>query len=262
MELQIIEEKELLGKNIKVYGTHENPLFLAKDIADWIDHSNTSKMISDAELDDSEIVKSRISTLTNSYSALFLTESGLHEVLMQSRKPIAREFKTGIKHILKEIRLKGGFIATSVDDSPELIMAKALQVAASTIESNKQKIKQLEIQNQIQSQEIQQSKPLLELAKDCYASTETMTASILSARLGFKSSVSLNKFLKDSGIQYKIKGDDCWKLTAKYSCNGYTKTIPYPYIKSDKTTGTRNQMEWTEAGFVFLREFINKKKSA
>ena len=34
----------------------------------------------------------------------FLTEQGLYEVLMQSRKPIAKDFKRGVKKILKGIR--------------------------------------------------------------------------------------------------------------------------------------------------------------
>ena len=36
-ELQIIDERELLGKEFKMYGDFENPLFLAKDVAEWIE---------------------------------------------------------------------------------------------------------------------------------------------------------------------------------------------------------------------------------
>lgn len=34
---------------------------------------------------------------------LFLTEDGLYEVLMQSRKPIAKEFKKEVKKILRSV---------------------------------------------------------------------------------------------------------------------------------------------------------------
>ena len=40
----------------------------------------------------------------------FLTEDGLYEVLMQSRKPIAKEFKKQVKEILKSIRKHGGYL--------------------------------------------------------------------------------------------------------------------------------------------------------
>ena len=82
-----------------MYGTADEPLFKAKDVAEWIEHSNPSKMVSDAELDDSEVTMVTLSTLTNSYSAIMLTEDGLYEVLMQSRKPIAKQFKKGVKEI-------------------------------------------------------------------------------------------------------------------------------------------------------------------
>ena len=44
-ELQVIDERELFGKKFRIYGTVENPLFLAKDVAKMIEHSNASKML-------------------------------------------------------------------------------------------------------------------------------------------------------------------------------------------------------------------------
>lgn len=35
-EIQIIEQRVVLGKDFKIYGDYENPLFLAKDVAEWI----------------------------------------------------------------------------------------------------------------------------------------------------------------------------------------------------------------------------------
>ena len=71
-QLQVIEQRNVLGQDMKIYGTRDEPLFLAKDVANWIEHSNVSKMVSDADLDESEKEIHRLSTLTNSYSALFL----------------------------------------------------------------------------------------------------------------------------------------------------------------------------------------------
>ena len=51
-EIQVISKSTFLGKEIDVYGTAENPLFKAKDVAEWIEHSNPSKMVEDAELDE------------------------------------------------------------------------------------------------------------------------------------------------------------------------------------------------------------------
>lgn len=41
----------------------------------------------------------------------FLTEDGLYEVLMQSRKPITKKFKKEVKKILKSIRINGIYVA-------------------------------------------------------------------------------------------------------------------------------------------------------
>ena len=38
-KLEVFEQREILGKDFKIYGTVENPLFLAKDVAEWIGHS-------------------------------------------------------------------------------------------------------------------------------------------------------------------------------------------------------------------------------
>ena len=57
-----------------------------------------------------------MSTLTNSYSALFLTEDGLYEVLLQSKKPIAKAFKREVKIILKDIRKHGMYMTPAKVD--------------------------------------------------------------------------------------------------------------------------------------------------
>lgn len=117
-QVELIGTTEILGKEIKFYNSWENPLFLAKDVAEWIEHSNASKMIEDCDLDESETVK-RIIEITYSYGngfrtrkqeALFLTEDGLYEVLMQSRKPIAKQLKKKIKTHLKQMRQTGGTV--------------------------------------------------------------------------------------------------------------------------------------------------------
>lgn len=44
-EIQELTQTELLGQHFAVYGTPEEPLFLAKDVAAWIEHTDTSKMV-------------------------------------------------------------------------------------------------------------------------------------------------------------------------------------------------------------------------
>ena len=106
--LQVIEQREILGKQLTMYGDFEEPLFLAKEVANWIDYSesNVSKLV--AMVDEEEKVRNIITTLGGNQEMWFLTEDGLYEVLMQSRKPIAKQFKKEVKALLKNIR-KGMF---------------------------------------------------------------------------------------------------------------------------------------------------------
>lgn len=98
--VEIISKSVLMGREIDVYGTPDEPLFKAKDVAEWIGHTNASKMVADAELGEDDYKMVTLSTLTNSYSALMLTVDGLYEVLMQSCTPIAKKFKKAVKEIL------------------------------------------------------------------------------------------------------------------------------------------------------------------
>lgn len=109
-EVEIITEQEVLGKDFKIYGTIDNPLFLASDVADWIEHSQVSKMIK--SIDNEEKLMGTLFLSGQNRETWFLTEDGLYEVLMQSRKPIAKKFKKEVKKILKDIRKHGMYMTT------------------------------------------------------------------------------------------------------------------------------------------------------
>ena len=115
MELKIITEQTLFGKEFRIYGTTEEPLFLAKDIAELIEYSegNASHMCS--LLESGEVIKLFCECLSSCSGTkpefsmapanrVFISEDGLYEILMQSRKPIAKTFKKEVKQILKTIR--------------------------------------------------------------------------------------------------------------------------------------------------------------
>ena len=104
--LQIIEQREILGKQLTMYGDFEEPLFLAKEVAEWIENKQPTQMVE--LVDEDEKLKCIINTSGQNREMWFLTEDGLYEVLMQSRKPIAKQFKKEVKTLLKNIR-KGMF---------------------------------------------------------------------------------------------------------------------------------------------------------
>ena len=106
-ELKVLNEQEVLGKQFRVYGTAEEPLFLAKDVAEWIEHSNPSVMIESVDEDEKVKVNNvYFENRTGGNGTWFLTENGLYEVLMQSRKPIAKQFKKEVTELM-EVLLNG-----------------------------------------------------------------------------------------------------------------------------------------------------------
>ena len=131
--LPVIGDFEILNsKTLTIYGDKDNPLFLAKDVAEWIEHSNSRMMLKTVDEDEKVCVNNPYA-LKGQQEQWFLTEDGLYEVLMQSRKPIAKQFKKKVKQILKQIRATGGYIPVSEDDDEKTIMAKALKIMERTI---------------------------------------------------------------------------------------------------------------------------------
>lgn len=110
--LTVIYNQEVLGKEFNIYGSYEEPLFLAKDVANWIENKNVSQMLNVVDEDEKALyIMYRVDGST--HKQWFLTEDGLYEVLMQSRKPIAKTFKKEVKQILKTIRKTGCYIGSS-----------------------------------------------------------------------------------------------------------------------------------------------------
>ncbi len=172
--IQVLSETELLGHKFTVYGTAENPLFLAKEVAECIDYAKTSQGYYDVSrmvgtVDEEEKNLRTIFVDGRNYEMWFLTENGLYEVLMQSRKPIAKQFKKGVKQILHEIRTTGGYITSRPGDTSEEIMARALVIAQNTITRRDERVKLLEEEVNAQSAQISNLTPKAEFA-DCFLS--------------------------------------------------------------------------------------------
>lgn len=211
-ELKIVNEQEVLGKNFRIYGDFENPLFLAKDVAEWIEHSKVSIMLE--SVDDDEKIK-KICEVNNSYftsfkarktqEMWFLTENGLYEVLMLSRKPIAKQFKKEVKKILHQLRTKGGYITEkglgAILDNPDYLMELINESGKRLVEMRK-RAELAENKNNI-----------------LMHSEKTYTISEMAKELGYKSAIEFNKVLYNDKIIFKRNGT--WIPYSDYSESGY-----------------------------------------
>lgn len=200
-ELKVLNEQEVLGKQFRVYGTAEEPLFLAKDIAEWIEYDTSSinKMITN--VDDDEKVRKNVPTLGGIQESWFLTENGLYEVLMQSRKPIAKQFKKEVKEILKAIRKHGIYATDNVIDNilnnPDFgieLLTKLKEERAARVEAERKNAILMHV-------------------------NKTYTITEIAKELGLKSAMQLNRILAEKKIQYQVNGT--WLMYSNYSDCGY-----------------------------------------
>lgn len=249
---EVLKRTELLGQQFEVYGTPQEPLFKAKDVAIMLGLTNHRDFIQ--RVDEEE--RSKLN-LPRQGETWMLTENGLYEVLMQSRKPIAKQFKKGVKAILKEIRQTGGYLATQTEDTPDMIMARALQVAQSTIEKHQRRLELAEATIEEQTAQLREQAPKVEYVDQVLASVNTYTSTQMAKELNLRHAEHLHALLKDRGVMYRQSGH--WFVTAKYSERGYTKTRTHAYVRSDGSQGTNSITVWTESGRLFLHDLLTAK---
>lgn len=240
------EQREVLGKDFKIYGTKENPLFLAKDVAEWIGHANTTLMVN--KVDEEEIKLDYILDSSGQRrKATFLTEDGLYEVLMQSRKPIAKAFKKEVKAILKQIRQTGGYIPVSEEDTEMEILAKAVLISQKTIEKKDAIIAQ-------QSKKLQEQQPKVDYYNSVLNTSNLISITEIANYLGF-SAKELNDFLAELGVQNKQYG--YWKISKKYLFLIKEGFADYHIVH--KAGRSIQHLKWTEKGRKWIIDLIDKE---
>ena len=140
-ELQIFRSPEF--GEVRTAGTADNPIFCLADLCRVL------------ELDASQVVKRLgggvvtihpiLDSLGRTQQANFVTEDGMWDVMLDSRKPIAKALRKWVtSEVLPSIRKSGGYIAEKAGETPEELMARALMIANETLNRKEERIKQLE----------------------------------------------------------------------------------------------------------------------
>lgn len=248
-ELSVIKKTSFLGKHFVVYGTIENPLFLAKDVAEWIEHSNTASMLQ--SIDEDEKVLNNVYTLGGNQNSWFLTENGVYEVLMLSRKPIAKVFKKKVKEILRDIRLTGGHIENSsefvesyfgdLDYNVKYFIKVTLDSKKKLLDENNKQKKLLDIQ-----------KPKVDFYDSVTKSQNTLTmrdvAILLNMGIGRNRLFSILRncnVLDKNNIPYQT-----------YVNRGYFRTNESKYLQEDGSVNINIKTVVFQKGVEFIRKTV------
>lgn len=187
----------------------------------------------------------------------FIPENVFYKLCMKANNEVARKFQDLVcDEILPSIRKDGGYIAAGTEDTDEQIMAKALLVAQRTIQNKNEKIKALELDNQVKLQQIAELQPkatYYDLVLQC---KDLLSVTVIAKDYGM-SAKSFNKLLKDEKVQFKQ--GDIWLIYQKYADKGYTQTKTQNFSKTDGTQGTKPHMYWTQKGRLFLYDLLKNK---
>ena len=174
----------------------------------------------------------------------------MHEdVALEFARWLSPKFAIWCNDRIKELLTQGGVMLTTPDDSPELIMARALQLANVTIEKYKQQAQLSESTIEAQQEQIKELEPLAEYTKNVLQSTETYTMTQVAKEFGY-SAITFAKKLKDAGVLFQQSGT--YMLKSKYQSKGYTKTRTAYFTHNNGTMGSKTSLVWTELGRQFL----------
>ena len=131
MDMLKVFEKAEFGR-VRVVECEGEPCFVTKDVCECLELTDVSKTIS--LLDDDEKGTNSIRTLGGEQQMLVISEPGLYSLIFRSRKPEAKAFKRWVTHeVIPSIRKTGGYLIAKLDDTPEVILARAVLVAQETI---------------------------------------------------------------------------------------------------------------------------------
>lgn len=115
--MEIVGTIKFMDHSLSVYSSLDEPLFRASDIATAIEYSdgNVWKMLEMCEADEKLNLPMVVAGQRRTVS--FVTETGLYNVLSQSRKPIARAWRRIVHEELIQLRKNRGLnIAQQFED--------------------------------------------------------------------------------------------------------------------------------------------------
>lgn len=140
-------------------------------------------------------------------------------------------------------------------NSPESVMARALQFANQHLELIMQQNSRLIETNKTQAKQIEEMLPKVSYCDVVLNCTDLMTVNAIAKDYG-KSAIWMNKWLNEQKVQYKQ--GDVWLLYQKYANKGYTSSKTSTFIGTDGIQHCRTHTYWTQAGRLFIYDLLKE----
>lgn len=154
------------GSEVRIHkDEHGDPMFCLSDVCKVLGLDAPHKVKERLKPDGGNTIPV-IDTLGRTQQAYFINEQNLYKTIFQSRKHEAEKFTDWVTgEVLPSIRKSGGYIAAKADETPEMIMARAIKLADETI--NRQKLQLEEKDKKIAevNKQIEENKPKVVFAE-------------------------------------------------------------------------------------------------
>lgn len=131
-------------------------------------------------------------------------------------------------------------------NSPEKVMARALNIANNTINN-------LKLENSMQKQMIAEFKPVKEYVDTILSSTDTVTITQIAADYGL-SARALNKILWEEHLIHSVNGQ--WILYKRWMNKGFTKSETINVPRADGSSKVVMNTKWTQKGRLKIHEIL------
>lgn len=142
-------------------------------------------------------------------------------------------------------------------NTPEAVMARALQFANQKLDDIKNQNVQLSETVEIQKLRIAEYEPKVQYVDTILSSKDTVTATQIAADYGI-SGAMLNRILHEEHIQHKVGKQ--WILYAEHFNKGYTKSETISIPCSDGSQKTALHTKWTQKGRLLIHNILESRE--
>ena len=231
--LEIFKHEEFGG--VRVIGDADNPRFCLSDVCKplGLDASQVMKRLSDEVVSIHPIIDS----LGRTQNAKFINEDGLYDVILDSRKPVAKKFRKWItSEVLPLIRKQGMYINPNAPIDPRFLRRMADEL-------------------EIRDKKIAELQPKADYCVKVLESKEHLTSEQIAKEYG-KTAAWLHETLIKLGAMYmRRRGKKYYYyMKSPYDKEGY---------RDSETSIIRQGMTvidyyWTQKGRNFVYNFLKK----
>lgn len=138
-------------------------------------------------------------------------------------------------------------------NTPEAVMARALQLANQKLDEIKNANKKLETTVAVQTQQIAELQPKASYYDVVLNCKDLLSITEIAKDYG-KSAKWLNNYLHDNKVQFKQ--GDIWLLYSKHAEKGYTNTKTQSFNGNDGRVHTKVHTYWAQKGRLFIYDLL------